>query len=46
MGKLQWLFARIADKVGLFAGLAWLLLLGIALYIVTEFLPAQQQLAV
>jgi len=46
MNKLQWLFARMADRVGLFAGLAWLLLLAIIVYVFYVFLPAQQRLLV
>lgn len=44
MGKLQWFFTRIAEKVGLIAGLAWLLLIAIALYSFYIFLPVQQKL--
>lgn len=44
MARLQWLLARMADKIGFVAGLAWLLLFGGTFYIVMVFLPAQQQL--
>jgi len=44
MVKLQWIVIRIADKVGLAAGMAWLLLLAIVLYLLYVFLPVQQQL--
>lgn len=44
MQKLQWLLARLTDRVGVSGLFAWLLLISILLYGFYVFLPAQQRL--